>query len=314
MSRVLERLVVRTYIYPSLLQPPEGLYFSDQFAFRPTGSTSAALITMFHTISTMLSTNPFVRVFSLDFSKAFDTVRHCTLLDKMARLNIPDEVYNWIADFYDGRGHSTKFRGEMSVIAQLESSVIQGSSFGPAAYIVTAADLRPVNADNEIIKFADDTYLIIPATNSSTSELELNHIRSWATSNNLQLNHTKSKELVFFAQRGRLHTAQHPPVCQGIEQVESLTALGVTINNRFSVTEHVTKVLSSCSGLLYALRILRTHGMNATSLYDVFRATIVAKLYTVHRHGPASVLQRTYLVSTRLSSDANDMATAQIIF
>jgi len=30
--------------------------------------------------------------------------------------------------------------------------------------------------------------------------------------------------------------------------------------------------------------------------------------------GPASVLQRTYLVSTRLSSDANDMATAQIIF
>jgi len=27
---------------------------------------------------------------------------------------------------------------------------------------------------------------------------------------------------------------------------------------------------SSCSGLLYALRILRTHGMSATSLYDVF--------------------------------------------
>ena len=143
--------------------------------------------TMFYTISTMLSTNPFVRVFSLDFSKAFDTVRHCTLLEKMARLNIPDEVYNWIADFYADRGHSTKFRGEMSVFAQPESSIIQGSSFGPAAYIVTAADLRPANADNEIIKFADDTYLIIPATNSSTSELELNHIRSWATSNNLQL-------------------------------------------------------------------------------------------------------------------------------
>jgi len=36
--------------------------------------------------------------------------------------------------------------------------------------------------------------------------------------------------------------------------------------------------LTSCSSLLYALRILRTHGMTATSLYDVFRATIVAKL------------------------------------
>ena len=60
--------------------------------------------------------------------------------------------------------------------------------------------------------------------------------------------------------------------------VRKSAVLGVTINNRFFVTEHVSKVLSSCSGLLYALRILRTHGMNATSLYDVFQATIVAKL------------------------------------
>jgi len=36
--------------------------------------------------------------------------------------------------------------------------------------------------------------------------------------------------------------------------------------------------LASCSGLLYALRILRTHGMSVTSLYDVYRATIAAKL------------------------------------
>jgi len=168
-------------------------------------------ITLFHTIGTMLSTNPFVRVFALDFSKAFDTVRHSTLLDKMAQLNIPDEVYNWIVDFYTGREHATKFRGEMSAFAELLSSVIQGSSLGPASYIVTAADLRPQHADNEIIKFADDTYLIIPATNSSTSEQELDHIHSWATNNNLQLNSTKSNEIVFFAQRGRFNTAQRPP-------------------------------------------------------------------------------------------------------
>ena len=67
-------------------------------------------------------------------------------------------------------------------------------------------------------------------------------------------------KLVFFAQRSRLHQAQPRP-CHGIEQVESITALGVTINNCFSVSEHVTKLLTSCSSLLYALRILRTHGM-----------------------------------------------------
>ena len=39
-----------------------------------------------------------------------------------------------------------------------------------------------VTDDNHIFKFADDTYLIIPATNSSTSDLEIGHIRSWAAS------------------------------------------------------------------------------------------------------------------------------------
>ena len=84
-----------------------------------------------------------------------------------------------------------------------------------------------VNTLVSIVKFADDTYLIIPAANSSISEQELDHIQSWATDNNLQLNSTKSKEigLVFFAQRGRFSTAQRPPLCKGIEQVESLTAL-----------------------------------------------------------------------------------------
>jgi len=131
----------------------------------------------------------------------------------------------------------------------------------------------------------DNWSFTLPATNSSTSEQEIDHIHSWMWSiwsmwsnNNLQLNSTKSKEIVFFAQRGRFNTAQRQPLCKGIEQVDSVTALGVTFNSRFAVSEHITKVLSSCSGLLYALGILRTHGMPAISLYDVFRATIVANL------------------------------------
>ena len=38
-------------------------------------------------------------VIALDFSKAFDSVRHSTLMDKMAQLAMPDQVYNWIRDF-----------------------------------------------------------------------------------------------------------------------------------------------------------------------------------------------------------------------
>ena len=72
-------------------------------------STDAALITLLHTVFNMLATQPYVRVFRLDFSKAIDTVRHATLMKKMACLALPDAIYNWINDFFKGHPHCTKF-------------------------------------------------------------------------------------------------------------------------------------------------------------------------------------------------------------
>jgi len=84
LSRSLERCIVRRYMYPALQQPPSELNFEDHFGFRPSGSTAAAIIVILHTVCTMLSTNQYVRVFSFDFTKAFDMVRHVTLMRKLA--------------------------------------------------------------------------------------------------------------------------------------------------------------------------------------------------------------------------------------
>ena len=62
LSRLTERYIVRSFIYPALLQPPPSLYFSDQYAFRPSGSTTAALVALLHTVCDMLATNNFVHV------------------------------------------------------------------------------------------------------------------------------------------------------------------------------------------------------------------------------------------------------------
>ena len=48
----------------------------------------------------MLTSNQFVHIFSLDFTKAFDTVRHSTLMSKMSQLPISD-IYIWIKDFFE---------------------------------------------------------------------------------------------------------------------------------------------------------------------------------------------------------------------
>jgi len=96
----MERTVVRQFIYPAFRNPPSSLTFGDQFAFHPIVSTTSAIIAFLHTVTHLLSDNPYVSVIALDFSKAFHRVRHFTLLEKLARLDIPDNVYNWLVNFY----------------------------------------------------------------------------------------------------------------------------------------------------------------------------------------------------------------------
>jgi len=119
---------------------------------------------------------------------------------------------------------------------------------------------------------------VLPASNSSSRFQEIAHIQAWAAENNLKLNYSKSKEIIFTARGKRGKTIFLPPPCLDIERVSSLRVLGVIINDQLTATDHVSNILASCNSLLYALRILRSHGIPETSLHDVFRATIISKL------------------------------------
>jgi len=120
----------------------------------------------------------------------------------------------------------------MSMFADIVSSVIQRSLLGPAAYAIIASDLDPIHAGNEIVKFADDSYLIVPASNTDTSPEELAHVQKWATNNNLQLNCKTSLEIVF--QSTQTKPLQLPSSCPGVTRVNSMSALGVVINDRLT--------------------------------------------------------------------------------
>jgi len=150
---------VKHFLYLSFQTQLTFLIFTDQFAFRPSGSTTAALIYILHTVTQLLSTHPYVVVTALDFSRAFDTVRRKTLLRKLAQLNIPDCVYNWTVDFFGGHTCSTKLGELTSAFLAITAGVIQGSSVGPATFVVHAADLTPTKPGNLLAKYADSTYL-----------------------------------------------------------------------------------------------------------------------------------------------------------
>ena len=123
-----------------------------------------------------MATNSFVIVIGLDFSKAFDTVRHNSLLTKMALLHIPDAIYNWVVDFFTDRGHCTTFHGITSHVLDISASIIQGSAVGPVSYVISASDLSTVAKGNSLHKYVDDTYTVIPARNARSREAKLDHV------------------------------------------------------------------------------------------------------------------------------------------
>ena len=192
-------------------------------------------------------------------------------------MELPDEVYNWLVDFFEGHSHCTKFQQHISPTADVTASIVQGSAIGPAAYIVNAADLSAVTTGNDLLKFADDTYIVVPASNIHTRQKEIDSVEQWARTNNLKVNPSKCAEIVFCDNRRKIKV-QPPPALPDIKRVTVIKILGVTFTNNLSAAEHVHKVITSCAQALYALKVLRAHGMNDSALQSVYQAVIIAKL------------------------------------
>jgi len=213
---------------------------------------------------------------SMDFSKAFDTVRHHSLLKKLGTIDIPDHIFNWLTNYFFDRKHITKFQGEVSSVASINASVVQGSGVGPGSYVVGSSDLHPKNSFNILLKYADDTYLLVGSSNIGSVDEEYNHVALWAKNNNLKLNPSKTREIIF-SKRG-VKGSSIPTVLQGVVRVDTIKVLGITLSSDLRMTKHIQQVLASCSTSLYALRVLRDHGMTINALHDVAMATTVAHL------------------------------------
>ena len=276
LCRLLEKSVVRLYIYPVLTDPVENRLFVDQFAFRPSGSTSAALIAITDFILNSLNTEPYVRLVSLDFSKAFDTIRHSYLAEQLSSLPIPVYIHNWILSLLSNRSHRTKFRGEISSLANINASIIQGSGLGPANFVVAISGLKPLHSSNRIFKYADDCFLVILASNISTTDAELHHVNAWALKCNLHLNHSKSSDIIFT--RPKVILKQGPPILHGIKRVSSINILGVEITEKFGFSPYIQRLCVRAKQSVHAHRILIAHGLSGVRLHDVVRATTVNRL------------------------------------
>ena len=100
-ARAFEKVVYNTFMKEAV----EENLSTTQFAYRESGNCTSALLAIQHFINKHLH-NPdceAVRVFAMDFSKAFDSVRHELLSNKLKLLPLNIYIINWYQSFLYNR-------------------------------------------------------------------------------------------------------------------------------------------------------------------------------------------------------------------
>ena len=257
-----------------------------QFAYREGGSCIDALLTMQHEILKSLDQKGrnAVRVLAMDFSKAFDTVKHDLLFSKLKLLPLNPYIFNWYFSFLTDRRQQVVCNSITCDWISVNKGTTQGSVSGPYLFHIFKNDLQTDPESNSLLfKYADDSTLIIPVWkegDSNTAIHVVNNFIEWSI--NKKCNFSKCKEMVF-RKKGYNNVLE---TVQNIPQHPELCILGVTFqeNCRFSI--HVKSKLAAANKCLYILRTLRKEGYCPAELDNLFSTLVLPKpMYGISVYG-----------------------------
>jgi hypothetical protein len=264
-SKIFEKLVkVRLISFLNLID----FFVPNQFGFREGLSTELALRKFLLEVHTNLNNKQVSRVSALflDIRKAFDTINHNVLLEKLELAGIRGLALSWFQSYLSGRSQFVCVNEAKSSIKYIYAGVPQGSVLGPILFLIFINDLYHGPFSGTITAFADDTAFNYGANSlqnlHSQMQSDLNLLALWFSFNKLKLNADKTTYLNFslsepfaFEKPLKYHTIdclyQENCSCSEISQSSKVKYLGLSMEDDLLWRGHIQILKNSLRMLLH---------------------------------------------------------------
>ena len=172
-----------------------------QYGFRSQMSTSHALMDLVEEITSSIDAKKISIGVFIDLKKAFDTVNHTLLIDKLEYYGIRGIAQEWLKSYLKDRKQFVQIDECASTLLNVTCGVPQGSILGPKLFILYINDICNASTSLEFILFADDTNVFYSGVDIQTIceciSRELDKLHVWLSVNKLSLNVDKTNFILF---------------------------------------------------------------------------------------------------------------------
>ena len=248
LSKILERAV---HSQLSKYLEKRGIIFEKQSGFRGGFLTDSCLIQLMDFIKSELASGKYVGTVLIDLQKAFGTVDHDKLVDKLRAVGV--DSYGWFASYLKDRRQCVKVNGEKSEFLPITCGVLQGSILGPQLFLLYINDMS-ISLSCHLSLYADDSALFFahddPSVIAERLSNELSNCKKWLVDNKLSLHIGKTESILFGTNCRMKKVSDFPVYCEGtaVGRVFQVKYLGILLDCNLSGSLHVRSVLKSCIG------------------------------------------------------------------
>jgi hypothetical protein len=118
----------------------------------------------------------------MDYQKAFDTVPHMRLVNKLRAYQIGEEMIEWIKNYPEGRTQHVQINNSVSSWHDVTSGIPQGSVIGPLLFVIFINDLSDTVVSTVYLFTADTKISRLIQTNEdkNTLQSDLDKLTEWS--------------------------------------------------------------------------------------------------------------------------------------